>query len=246
MSRDRDAFLSSHAVPQISIVIPIHDQEAILQEAVRRLKRELQAQGWSYELILAENGSRDRTAAIARELCREGNNLRVLSIARSNHGEALKVAILATRGQFVICEELTFCDAEFHRRAIELLTQRTVDLVTGSRRIPGAPAGAGFFSRVASRCYLWLLGALVGFRGTDTRGLKVFRRATLMPVVRRCVGDKEVFATELVVRAQRAGLELREIPMTVAQRGPTSDPWLKRATEAIVGLAQLTWYIRFP
>jgi glycosyltransferase involved in cell wall biosynthesis len=238
--------LSSHAVPQVSIVIPIHDQEAILEQAIRRLERELQARGWSYELILVEHGSHDRTAVVARELCREGNNVRVLSIARANYGEALKVAILATRGQFVICEELAACDAEFHRRAIELLTQRTADLVTGSQRMAGALTDRGFLSRALSRLYVWLLAILVGFRGTDAHGLKVFRRATLMPVVRRCVGDKEVFATELVVRAQRAGLEVREIPMAVVPRRPTSDPWLKRATEAMVSLAQLTWYIRFP
>jgi glycosyltransferase involved in cell wall biosynthesis len=243
---DGDDVLSSHAAPQVSIVIPIHDEAAFLESAISRLRRETQARGWSYEIILAEHGSRDHTAPIARELSSKGHDLRVLSIARRNYGEALKVAILAARGQFVICEDVAICDAEFHLRAIDLLAQRTVDLVTGSEGNSGAPADRGLFARVASRFYVWLLRVLVGFRGSDTHGLKVFRRATVIPIVRRCVSDKEVFATELVVRAQRAGLAVREIPMTVAPRRTASIPWLKRVIEAIVELTLLTWYIRFP
>ena len=54
--------------PHISIVIPIYNEQAILHAAVVDLRERLKPLGWSYEVILAENGSKDRTVAIGQEL----------------------------------------------------------------------------------------------------------------------------------------------------------------------------------
>ena len=55
--------------PEISIVIPVYNEEGILHSAVVDLRERLAPFGWSYEIVLAENGSRDRTLTIAGELC---------------------------------------------------------------------------------------------------------------------------------------------------------------------------------
>ena len=60
--------LSHTDAPHISIVIPIYNEEAILHAAVVDLRERLQPLGWSYEIILAENGSQDRTVEIGHEL----------------------------------------------------------------------------------------------------------------------------------------------------------------------------------
>jgi len=52
--------------PEISIVIPVYDEAAIVREATRELRRKLDALGWEYEIVLAENGSRDGTQDLLR------------------------------------------------------------------------------------------------------------------------------------------------------------------------------------
>jgi glycosyltransferase involved in cell wall biosynthesis len=47
--------------PRISIVIPIYNEQAILETAIVDLRERLKTFGWAYEIILAENGSKDRT-----------------------------------------------------------------------------------------------------------------------------------------------------------------------------------------
>ena len=59
-------------------------------------------------------------------------------IGEPNYGKALKKGILESRGEFVICDEIDLCDADFHRRAIALLESREVDMVIGSKLIAGA------------------------------------------------------------------------------------------------------------
>ena len=68
MERPRDRSLRAPADPHISIVIPIYNEQAILHAAVVDLRERLKPLGWSYEIILAENGSKDRTIEIGHEL----------------------------------------------------------------------------------------------------------------------------------------------------------------------------------
>ncbi len=63
--------MSTAPSPRISIVIPVYNEAGILRAAVVDLCGRLEPFGWSYELILAENGSTDRTVAIGRELAAE-------------------------------------------------------------------------------------------------------------------------------------------------------------------------------
>jgi glycosyltransferase involved in cell wall biosynthesis len=236
--------LSSDLTPHVSIVIPIYNEEAILERAVHELRRELQGGELRVELILAENGSRDRTAAIARELCRVNSGIRLISIDSPNYGKALRAGIHASRAEFVICEEIDLCDTTFHERALRILRGTRADLVIGSKLIDGAADRRPLSRNLASRAYTLALRHLLGFRGTDTHGLKAFRRASLAPIVARCVVDRDVFASELVVRAYRAGLDVREIPVRTAERRPPSVNLMARVPHVLRNLAKLTWAIR--
>jgi hypothetical protein len=60
------------------------------------------------------------------------------------------------------------------------------------------------------------------FRGTDTHGLKAFRREALLETARRCMLDRDVFASEFVIRAHREGKRVLEIPFAVREKRPPS------------------------
>src|SRR5579872_5527433 len=102
--------------PRISIVIPIYNEEAILHAAIVDLRERLREvfptgradQGdHSYEIILAENGSKDRTVEIAQELAAKYNDpsdgqVKTISMGEPYYGKALKQGILLARGELVI------------------------------------------------------------------------------------------------------------------------------------------------
>jgi glycosyltransferase involved in cell wall biosynthesis len=229
---------------KISIVIPVYNEEAILHAAVVDLRERLSAFDWSHEIILAENGSRDRTVAIAEELAQKYPEVRVLSTGEPNYGKALRLGILAARGEFVVCDEIDLCDVDFHRRAIEALDSGRADMVIGSKLIGGAEDERPLIRHAASIVYNGLLRAVLGFRGTDTHGLKAFRRARLVPVVNACLVDKDVFASELVIRAYRADLSIVEIPVRVVEKRPPSINLFKRVPNVLKNVGKLIWTIR--
>ena len=87
--------------PEISIVIPIYNEEGILHSAVVDLRERLAPLHWSYEIVLAENGSRDRTLSIAAELGAKYPEVRCISAGEPNYGKALRMGILAARGELI-------------------------------------------------------------------------------------------------------------------------------------------------
>jgi glycosyltransferase involved in cell wall biosynthesis len=234
----------SGSSPRVSIVIPVYNEEAILHAAVVDLRERLAPLDWAYEIILAENGSRDRTVSIAEELAGKYPQVRMLSAGEPNYGKALRSGILMSRGEFVLCDEIDLCDTDFHQRALSELETHRADMVIGSKLIGGAEDERPLLRHGASIVYNGLLRVLLGFRGTDTHGLKAFRRSRLVPVVESCLVDKDVFASELVIRAYRAGLDVIEIPVRVVEKRPPSINLFKRVPNVLKNVAKLTWAIR--
>lgn len=228
----------------ISVVIPVHNEEALLRAAVEELRDRLAALGHSYEIVLAENGSKDGTSALLAQLSAEYEEVRYYSLAEPNYGKALKHGIEGARGRYVICEEIDLCDSVFHRQALALLEAGQADLVVGSKLMGGARDERPFLRHAASLSYTLLLRALVGFRGTDTHGLKAFRREALLPQVAACVVDKDVFASELVIRAYRSGARVREIPVQVIEKRPPSIDLARRVPNVLINIARLTYAVR--
>jgi glycosyltransferase involved in cell wall biosynthesis len=235
--------------PQISIVIPIYNEQAILHAAVVDLRERLKPLGWSYEIILAENGSKDRTIQIGHELAAKYANtadgqVKIISLGEPNYGKALKQGILLARGNLVLCDEIDLCDTDFHKRAVDILETGEADMVIGSKLAVGAADERPLIRHAASIAYSTLLKVMLGFRGTDTHGLKAFRRLALLDVVRACLVDKDVFASEFVIRADRAGIGIKEVPVQVIEKRPPSINLFKRVPNVMKSVAKLTWSIR--
>jgi len=227
----------------ISIVIPVYNEASIVREAAAELCRKLDALRWEYELILSENGSRDGTLQILEALPAQLPRTRWLHEDDANYGRALKIGILQARGEVVICDEIDLCDVEFYQRALPILEQGA-DMVVGSKAMKGANDGRPLVRRLATRTITLLLRVVTGFRGTDTHGLTAFKRERLVDVARACVVDRDLFASEFVIRAQRMGRDVREIPIALQEKRPPSTHLLRRVPRVLKGLFKLGWTIR--
>jgi glycosyltransferase involved in cell wall biosynthesis len=228
----------------VSFVIPIHNEEAILLASVVALREHLRDVDYPWELILAENGSSDGTITVANALTKKYENITVLTLPEADYGNALRQGINAARGEFVICEEIDLCDTVFHRQALSLLENPTVDIVVGSKLLASASDERPFMRHAASSIYSTMLRVTLGFRGTDTHGLKALRRSTVLPVVNACVVGRDVFASELIIRAERAGLKVVEIPVRVMELRPPSINLLARVPRVLSNVITLARALR--
>lgn len=230
--------------PHVSIVIPVYNEAEILPTAVAELTGALDGMGWDYELLFAENGSRDGTPELLESLCAEHPRLRWFHSDRPNYGVALKRGIETARGTYVICDEIDLCDVSFYLEALPRLERGEADMVIGSKAARGASDRRPLIRRAATRVHNGLLRVVLGFQGTDTHGLKAFRRETLLPVVARCVVDMDVFASELVIRAWREGLRVVEVPIQLHEKREPSVHLFRRVPNVLRNVGKLVWVIR--
>ncbi|MBL9040852.1 MAG: glycosyltransferase family 2 protein [Myxococcales bacterium] len=236
--------------PLVSIVIPVYNEEGILHSAVVDLIDRLHsAQAEtpllaSYEILLSENGSRDATVQIGEELAARYPQVRIDSLGRPNYGAAMKAGIERARGTYVMCDEIDLCDVDFYQRALRLLESEQAELVVGSKAMSGAHDKRPLLRRVATQTINGMLRVLLDFHGTDTHGLKAFRRDRLLDTLSHCVVDKDLFASEFVIRAQREGKRTMEIPVHIVEKRPPSINLFKRVPNVLKNLARLTYVIR--
>jgi glycosyltransferase involved in cell wall biosynthesis len=195
-------------------------------------------------MLVIDGVSRDRTVEIGRELEAEHPHVRMISIGQPNYGLAMRQGILEARGRYVICDEIDLLDTEFYARAMALLERSDTDLVVGSKAMVGSNDQRPLFRRAATRVYNGLLRAVCRFPGTDTHGLKAFRREALLDTAKRCVLDRDVFASEFVIRAHREGKKVVEIPFAVREKRPPSIRLLARVPHVIKSVAKLAISVR--
>ena len=234
----------SAAKPHVSIVIPVYNEEGILRGSVLELREKLRPFGFTYELILCENGSRDRTVEMGKEIEADFPEVRMISVGEPNYGLAMKTGILAARGDFVICDEIDLCDTEFYARALALLERTDTDLVVGSKAMVGSNDQRPWVRRMGTRVYNGLLRAVCNYGGTDTHGLKAFKREVLLGTAQRCVLDRDVFASEFVIRAHREKKKVVEIPFAVREKRPPSINVVKRVPHVLKSVAKLAISVR--
>ncbi|ATB46401.1 glycosyltransferase family 2 protein [Corallococcus macrosporus] len=230
--------------PHLTVVIPVYNEESIIASAAEELRQGLEARGLDYEIIFAENGSRDATPAILEELCAKNPRLRWFHSETPNYGVALKAGILKARGTYVICDEIDLCDLTFYDAALPRLERGEADMVVGSKAAKGASDQRPLIRRAATRVHNKLLKVALGFQGTDTHGLKAFRREALLPVIQKCVVDMDVFASEFVIRAWREGLRVVEIPIQLQEKRQPSIHLFKRVPNVLKNVGKLFYVIR--
>lgn len=222
----------------ISVVMPAHNEEGYLEAAVKSTVAGLRDRGVEFEIIVCENGSTDRTGAEAASLAETYGEVRVLRSPEANYGRALRQGLLAARGEVVINFDVDLVDLEFVDLALPLMLDGA-DIVVGSKRVSGADDQRTWARQMVTAVFSAVLHYGFGLGISDTHGLKTLRRATVSPIAGSCLFDGDIFDTELVLRAERGGLSVKEVPVTVSERRPPRTSITARIPRSLAGLLRL-------
>ena len=220
----------------VSVVVPVYNEAQLVPLALPRLLEELESVGVSYEVLMVENGSTDDTAEVARRVAGEAP-VEVVSLPEPDYGAAMRHGFLLADGDWVVNFDIDYFSADFLRRVLS--QPEDVDLVIGSKRDPGSEDKRPVIRKVATVVFNILLRLLLDSRVTDTHGMKGFRRGLVEDVVPQVKSTRDLFDTELVVRAERAGYRIVEIPVVVEEVRSAKSSLIRRAPRTIMGLMRM-------
>jgi len=223
----------------ISVVMPPHNEQGYLEPAVKTVVTGLRDRGAEFEVIVAENGSVDGSPAEADHLAELYREVEVVHLADADYGRALRAGFLASHGEIVTNFDVDFVDLVFLDRALEIMQDDSVAVVVGSKKAPGSLDQRSAGRKLVTTVFTLMLRRGFGLGVSDTHGIKSMRRAALLPVVGSCTFGKDIYDTEVVLRAERAGLTIREIPVSVVEVRPARTPIARRIPRSLLGLARL-------
>ena len=206
-------------------MIPCLNEAGNIQECIRTARRVLDENGISGEIIVVDNGSDDGSAELA-----DAAGATLVRQPERGYGNAYLAGFDAARGDYIVMidADLTYDFDEIPRFVREL--DRGGDLVMGNRLRGVEPGAMSLLSRVGNPLLSGFLNLLYRTPIRDAHcGMRALRRMLLPTLDLQSTGME--FASEMVIRAARARLEIRELPIALHPRGgesklsPFRDGW---------------------
>jgi glycosyltransferase involved in cell wall biosynthesis len=221
--------------------MPAHNEAAYLETAVRDVHEGLRARGLEFELLVVENGSTDSTLTIAGRLADRYPSVSVSSRPVANYGAALREGLMASRGDFVVTFDVDYYELEFVDQALALLESgdEAPVIVVASKRASGSRDERPLPRRFVTAVFGSMLRVGFSLSVSETHGMKAMRRAPVETLLHQIRFASDLFDTELVIRAERAGLRVAELPARTQERRPSRTSIWRRVPRTLVGLIEL-------
>ena len=232
---------------EISVVLPAHNEAERIAEAVKQTKQSLDKISSSFEILIAEDGSTDGTAEIARRIEAEEPCVRhIHSVERLGKGKALGRAFKLAKGKILAFVDVDLStDMKHLEELINVIKGEKYDFATGSRRLKGSEVTRSFKRTVMSTVYNLLVRTVLKSRIRDHQcGFKSFRRQSLLNILEKVEDEQWFWDTELLVCAQREGYGVKEFPIKWDEKGDTKVETFKDGLRMFSKIIKLYYQLR--
>ena len=202
----------------IEITIPVFNEEKTLEDnvllAVNFLKYEITS---DFSIVIADNGSTDKTEAIGRKLSQEHKEVEFIKLNRKGVGLALRTSWLKSKAETVGYMDLDLATDLNHLKVVyDLFQHERFDIINGSRlMVDSVVKNRSYLREITSRSFNTLVRFILNVELSDGMcGFKFFRRQVAVDLINTGINtDNWFFSTEILVKALWLGLNVKEIPI---------------------------------
>lgn len=216
-----------------SIVIPIYNEEKLLQQEVERIvvrikKLKLPVK---FEILLIENGSVDKSGLIAKQLSRKFKQVKYFHLQDASYGQAFKHGIKMSKYDYIFQFDIDFWDVKFIAKSQNLLDN--FDFVIGSKNLKASNDNRSAFRKTVSRLMEKIIELRFNTQLTDTHGLKALKKSIVSGLIEEIKCDNHFLDSELLLRATKYGFTFAELPVSLHELRQSRFPFYLRFFEAI-------------
>jgi hypothetical protein len=223
----------------LSVVIPVYNEERILQTNLMSYARALDivvGKGrWKY--VLVDNGSTDSTPQIIEEIRRALPLTVGLHCPTPNYGAAVRTGLSAVDTEYAHNIDVEQWDVPFVTWAWRF--RERYDLFIASKRADPTLNRQPLLRYLLSWGLNALLQLLFDFTGTETHGPKVMRMSAMKPIIDASTSDRGQYDTEIVLRAVRASVRIVELPVAHTEVRPPRAVVIKKIVWNVIALLRL-------
>lgn len=225
---------------KLSVILPIFNEEKILKSACQEFSKHFNKiigkGNWQY--VFSENGSKDNSPAIIRDMLEIYENSIHLSLKKSDYGKALREGILASKGENILIMNIDHLwDTNFFHWAWK--NKDNYDLIIGSKRSDPTLNKQDSYRKLLSNGLNTILQFLFDSVVADTHGMKLLKALTIKTLAKECVLNRGQFDTELTLRALRAKYWVAEVPIPYIEKRKPRNLMIRKITQNIFDIYKL-------
>jgi dolichyl-phosphate beta-glucosyltransferase len=234
--------------PFLSVVVPAYNEEERLVVSLGKIASYLDAGGIDAEILVVDDGSKDRTAELATKALAGRRGRVVANGENRGKGYSVRHGVLEARGRFVLLTDADLSTSiEDHARLAQVMRDRDVDVVIGSRALPGSSVEIrqGRVRETMGRSFNVMIRFLTGLPFRDTQcGFKLMDRERVMPLVEKMVVDGFAFDVELLFLCARFGLSVVDVPVTWRNATGSKVSMVADPLRMIADVLRVRWRFR--
>jgi putative flippase GtrA len=226
----------------VEIVVPVHNEEQVLEASVRRLHGYLVASfPFPFRITVADNASTDATWPLALRLAAQLPQVRAVHLPQKGRGRALRQVWGASDADVVAYMDVDLSTGlEALLPLVAPLVSGHSDLAIGTRLANGAAVVRGPRRELVSRCYNLLLRTTLRARFSDAQcGFKAGRTEVVQALLPEVEDQAWFFDTELLLAAQRGGLRIHEVPVDWVEDTDSRVDVVRTALDDLRGMARV-------
>jgi glycosyltransferase involved in cell wall biosynthesis len=226
----------------VEIVVPVHNEEHVLEASIRRLHGYLAAGfPFPFRITIADNASTDATWPLALRLAAELPQVRAVHLPQKGRGRALRQVWGASDADVVAYMDVDLSTGlEALLPLVAPLVSGHSDLAIGTRLADGAAVVRGPKRELVSRCYNLLLRATLRARFSDAQcGFKAGRTEVVQALLPEVEDQAWFFDTELLLAAQRGGLRIHEVAVDWVEDTDSRVDVVRTALDDLRGMARV-------
>lgn len=200
----------------VNVTIPVYNEERALASSVGKVVEFLKKNcRYSHEVVIANNGSTDRTQPIAEELSRQFSVVRVEHLTAAGRGRAIKKVWSQSQADILSYMDVDLStDLSAFPPLVDSLIVGGFDIATGSRRLPGSVIKRGFRREFFSWGYHVLLRMMFHTNICDAQcGFKAITRNVADELLPLIEDNGWLMDAELLILAERLGYRVYELPV---------------------------------
>ena len=228
---------SNSSFNNFSIVIPIYNEEDILEESLNNIISICERTDVDYEIIISENGSTDNTKNLAIKFEQSNSKIALIKSDNPNYGEALKRGFLKCKNEIIISFDIDYYSENFLKECL-CLEEEYAGLIA-SKRLNNSEDGRRLIRKLATNFFVYLLKFLFKTKLSDTHGMKAIKKSFVNDHINLVSSTQDLFDTELLLRIEKSGEKFKEVPAKINEIRPSVSLIYKRIPRTLKSLFKL-------
>ena len=231
----------NNMINNFSVVIPVFNEEEIFLDSAEKIYNICNQVDKPFEIIFSENGSFDNTVNLIQNFIKDKDNCFMIRNEIPNYGLALKNGFRNAKNDLIISFDIDYFSEKFLEQSLKL-SDEFVGIVA-SKRMSESEDERTIVRKLATSTFVLLLKFLFQTSLSDTHGMKAIRRDNIQKEINNVISTQDIFDTELLIRIEKSGFKIQEVPAKVNEIRPSVSVIFKRIPRTLKSLFKLRYQL---